>query len=50
MLTIDEELAGAVKSVCVALKKKIYIYIYIFMPCIWALEFTKGFAIYYHIE
>lgn len=47
MLTIDEELAGAVESVCVALKK---IYIYLFMPCIWALEFTKGFAIYYHIE
>lgn len=27
MLTIDEELAGAVECVCVALKK-IYIYIY----------------------
>ena len=30
MLTIDEELAGAVESVCVALKKKKYM----FMPCI----------------
>ena len=46
MLTIDDELAGAVESVCVALN----IYIYIYMPCIWVLEFTKGFAIYYHIE
>lgn len=27
MLTIDEELAGAVESVCVALKKYIYIYL-----------------------
>ena len=26
MLTIDEELAGAVESVCVALKKKKYVY------------------------
>lgn len=47
MLTIDEELAGAVECVCVALKN---IYIYIFMPCIRVLEFTKGFAIYYHFE
>ena len=37
MLTIDEELAGAVKSVCVALKKKIYIYIYIYICLVFGL-------------